>query len=349
MTGSPSTASSRVLALVSTARELFHDPLHCGVEQGFELGARVAVDLEVTSERVAHFGLVALAARVPAELVHPRPVVARHGEDEVRVLDQLPGEETRAVRREVETPLQPHEIGALGHGRAVPRSRPRGPHLDAVDAALGEGAVQQRRRERAAADVPGTHQEDAFRSRLLHHGANRPTARRSSASVSAPSRTSRGSGWVQSTTVEGGEFPSTPPSSTSSVPAATAAPKSRAIASAPGAGGCPGRFAHVDVTGSPSACTSLAIPRCDVQRTAIPPSGPRSRSGSRPLPPGSTSESGPGQNARASALAAALNARPCASAISRWLTSSRNGLSGRRALSRRSASTSATRGREPSP
>src|SRR5437773_10889384 len=113
MTGSPSTASSRVLALVSTARELFHDPLHCGVEQGLELGARVAVDLEVTPERVAHFGLVALAARVlpehehvalPAELVHPRLVVARHGEDEIRVLDQLPGEETRAVRREVETP-----------------------------------------------------------------------------------------------------------------------------------------------------------------------------------------------------------------------------------------------------
>src|SRR5438094_9147686 len=111
MTGSPSTASCRVLALVSTARDLFHDPLHCGVEQGFELGARVAVDLEVTSERVAHFGLVALAARVlpehehvalPAELVHPRPVVARHGADELRVVDQPPGDETPRGPRAVE-------------------------------------------------------------------------------------------------------------------------------------------------------------------------------------------------------------------------------------------------------
>src|SRR2546422_6208550 len=272
-----------------------------------------------------------------------------HGEDEIRRIDQLSGEQACPVGREIEAALQPHEIRALGHGRTIPRPRARGRHLEVVDATLREGALQQRRPERAAADIPGANEEDLFRRRVLHHGASRPTARRSSAIVSAPSRTSRGAGCVQSTTVDGGEFPSTPPSSTTSVPAATASPKSRVSASAPGAGGWPGRLAEVDVTGSSSACTNLAIPRCEVQRTAIPPSGPRSRSGSRPLPPGSTSVSGPGQNARASAVAASVKARPCASAMSRWLTSSKNGLSGRRPLSRCSACSSGVRGRAPSP
>src|ERR1043166_5200305 len=94
--------------------------------------------------------------------------------------------------------------------------------LEPFAAALRERALEQRRRQRAAADVAGAHQQDAFRVRLLGsiaYGASRPAARRSTASGSAPSRTSRGAGCVQSTTVDGGELPSTPPSSTSSVPA----------------------------------------------------------------------------------------------------------------------------------
>src|SRR5207302_4726394 len=358
VTGSPITASSRVLALISAARKLFDDPLHRRVDKGLERDAGVAVDLEVASERVAHLCGVALAPGVlaqhedmalAAQLVDAGAMMAGHGQDEIRLVDQLPREQTGAVRREVEPALQPHEIRALRHGRPVPRPGPGGRHLQAVDAALRQGALQQGGGQRAAADVAGADEQDPLHFRVLHYGASRPAARRSSASVIAPSRTSRASGCVQSTTVEGGEFPNTPPSSTSSVPAATAAAKSRMIAAAPGAGGWPGRLAEVDVIGSPRACTSCAIPRCDVQRTAIPPSGPRSRSGSRPLPPGSTSDRGPGQNARASALAAALNARPCASAMSRSLTSRRNGLSGRRPLRCCSATTSASSGREPTP
>src|SRR3989449_817238 len=48
-TGSPITASRRVLALTST-RELLGDAVHRGLEQRLELGAGVAVDIEVAAE-----------------------------------------------------------------------------------------------------------------------------------------------------------------------------------------------------------------------------------------------------------------------------------------------------------
>src|SRR5439155_7393347 len=85
------------------------------------------------------------------------------------------------------------------------------------------------------------------------------------------------------------------------------------------------------------------------QRTAMPPSGPRNRSGSRPEPPGSTSVSGPGQNARANASADALNASPCASAIARSLINKRKGLRAERPFSAASAATSACSARDPRP
>src|SRR2546430_23347 len=88
-TGSPSTTSRRVSALTST-RELFDDALHRRLDESLELGACVAVHVQVAAERIAHFRLVALPSRVlaqhehatlAAELVHARAVVPRHGED----------------------------------------------------------------------------------------------------------------------------------------------------------------------------------------------------------------------------------------------------------------------------
>src|SRR5256886_9933563 len=82
-TGSPITASRRVLALTST-RELFDDALHRGLEERLELAAGVAIHIEVAAEGVAHLGVVSLAAGVlpehehvtlAAQLVHARPVV----------------------------------------------------------------------------------------------------------------------------------------------------------------------------------------------------------------------------------------------------------------------------------
>src|SRR2546428_695294 len=299
VTGSPITASRRVFALTST-RALLDDPIHRRLDERLEFGACVAVHAEVAAERVAHLGLVTLAAGVlpehedvpfTAQLVDAGPVMARHGEDEVGRLHQLAREQPRAVSREIEPALQPDEVRALGHRGPVPRARPGGRDINPLDGPLGEGALQQRRPEGAAANVAGAHQQDLCRLRHLGHGASRPAARRSSESVIAPSRTSRGVGRVQSTTVDGGEFPSTPPSNTSSVPASTAGAKSRAIASAPGAAVLPGKLADVEVTGSPTAPTSRAMPRCDVHRTAMPPSGPRRASGSRPLPPRTTNVS----------------------------------------------------------
>src|SRR6266550_7557466 len=348
-TGSPMTMSNRVLALISTLA-LGHEPVGDGSREGLELLAGVAVDAEVAAERVAH--LVAAAARVfaqdeylalPAQLVHARAMMAGHREDQVRAFDQLAREQAGAMPRQVEPALEPHEVGAFGGRRAVPGAGAGRGNRD-LDAALLQGALEQRRGERAAADVSGADEED-----VLDHGASRPTARRSSATLSVPSRTISARGLVQSTTVDGGRFPRTPPSSTRSCPDWTAGAKSRAIASAPGPGGWPGILADVDVSGEPSAATSCAIAWCDVQRTAIPPSGPRSMSGSRPDPPGSTSVSGPGQNARARASAEALNASPCASAIERSLINNRKGLLAERPFIAASAATSACTAREPSP
>src|SRR5438094_2929359 len=109
-TGSPITASRRVLALTST-RELFDDPIHRRLDERLEFGACVAVHAEVAAERVAHLGLVTLAAGVlpehedvpfTAQLVDARPVMARHGEDEVGRLHQLAREQPRAGSRETE-------------------------------------------------------------------------------------------------------------------------------------------------------------------------------------------------------------------------------------------------------
>ena len=104
--------------------------------------------------------------------------------------------------------------------------------------------------------------------------------------------------------------------------------RSSTMAAAPGAVGPPGRLADVEVSGRSRAATSRAMPAWDVWRTAMPPSGPRSASGSFPSPPRSTRVSGPGQKASESARAGALNTSPHRSAITRPETSSRNGFRG---------------------
>src|SRR5256886_6242763 len=174
-TGSPSTTNRRVSALTST-RELFDDALHGRLDQSFELGAGVAVHAQVAAERIAHFRLVALPsgvlaqhehATLAAELVHARPVVPRHGEHQVGAFDQLARQRPRAVSREIEPALESDQIGSFGDGRAVPGTGSRRRHREALAAAPRERALEQRCGERAAADVAGTDQENAFRLRLL--------------------------------------------------------------------------------------------------------------------------------------------------------------------------------------
>ena len=178
------------------------------------------------------------------------------------------------------------------------------------------------------------------------HGASLPAARRSSARGIAPSRTSRGMTPVQSTSVDGGTLPSTPPSSTSSSPLSIFGPERSASRSAPGAGGWPGRLAEVEVSGrperrhQPARCrrATCAAPRCRLRgRGAGRAAGPR-----RPAAPASAGR------ARTHPTAPAPRARtpgPTAPPWPRLATSSRNGLSGGRPLSRPSAVSAATVGR----
>src|SRR5204863_9975998 len=175
-------------------------------------------------------------------------------EDQVGALHQLAGQQTGAVPGEIEAALQANEVSAFGSRSAVPGAG-AGRRYRHLETALLERALEQRGGEWAAANVAGADEQD-----VLNHGARRPTARRSSCTLNVPSRTMCACGLVQSTTVEGGRFPSTPPSRTSNCPDATAGAKSRAMASAPGPGGWPGRFADVEVNGTPSDATRLAIP-----------------------------------------------------------------------------------------
>src|SRR5438552_4359754 len=253
------TVRRRVLALISTLALSGEAVSHRGRE-GLELLACVAIDAEVTAERIADL-IAALAGvfaqhehlALAAELVDTGAVMPGHREDQVGALHQLAGQQTGAVPGEIEAALQANEVSALGRRRAVPRTRAGRRHAH-LETALLERALEQRASEWAAANVAGADEQD-----VLDHGARRPTARRSSCTLNVPSRTICARGLVQSTTVEGGRFPNTPPSSTRSFPAATAGAKSRAMASAPGPGGWPGRFADVDVNGPPSAATSRAI------------------------------------------------------------------------------------------
>jgi len=76
---------------------------------------------------------------------------------------------------------------------------------------------------------------------------------------------------MQSTTVDGWDGRSRPPSSTRSAPREIASRHSCTTVVADCAAGLPGRFALVDVIGSPYARISVFNPRCDVQRTPMPP------------------------------------------------------------------------------
>src|SRR5438552_8787438 len=179
-TGSPMTVRRRVLALISTLA-LSGEPVGHRGRKGLEFLAGVAVDAEVAAKRIAD--LIPAAARVfaqhehlalAAQLVDACAMMPGHRENQVGALDQLARQQTRAMPREIEAPLQADEVRALRSGGAVPRARPGRCDRD-LEGALLERALEQRGGERAAADVAGADEQH-----VLNHGARRPTARRSS-------------------------------------------------------------------------------------------------------------------------------------------------------------------------
>src|SRR3954469_24516309 len=119
-TGSPMTASTRVLALISTLA-LGGQAVGDRGREGLELLAGVAIDDQIAAERIADF--VAALARVlakdpdlalAAKLVYARAVMAGHGEDQIGVLNQLARQEPRAVTGEIESAFQADQVGAFG-------------------------------------------------------------------------------------------------------------------------------------------------------------------------------------------------------------------------------------------
>src|SRR6266545_5977378 len=186
-TGSPMTVNSRVLALISTLA-LGGEPVGHGSGEPLELLTGITVDAQIAAKRIADF-VVAPAgvfaqdehASLAAQLVDAGAVMSRHRENQIRLLDQLAREQPGPVPGEIEAAFEPDQIRPFRRRCAIPGARPGGRDRD-FEAALLERALEQRGGERAAADVAGADEQH-----VLDHGARRPTARRSSLTLSVPS------------------------------------------------------------------------------------------------------------------------------------------------------------------
>ncbi len=172
-------------------------------------------------------------------------------------------------------------------------------------------------------------------SSAIHQGAIDPARRRSSRSGMAPSRTSRGTRPVQSTSVEGGTFPNAPPSRISNSPVghclgkelADALRSRRCRAAGPVRGGRSqwvpenrDQLRHAGVGGPAHGDPALLRPGVG------PAASPRRREQPVSTDPARTRVRAPARADRATS--------PHASSIAVPLTSSRNGLLGARPLSR---------------
>ena len=153
---------------------------------------------------------------------------------------------------------------------------------------------------------PPVHESCCPSARLPVRPALTAPASRRAAELRARDRAfadQRGIGPVQSTRVDGGTLPSTPPSSTSSSPARdlglehfgdALGARRRRLAGTVGGGGR---------ERTSSAATRRAIPACDVCRTAMPPSLPAERVGQSAFAAPQHQRQRPGQKAAASARA----------------------------------------------
>ena len=320
-----------------------------GADQLLQLGVGAAVAGEVGAERIADLGAARPRARRRRRAGAPcprRPSSATrarwwpgHDEHEIGASHQLPRQQPGAVLAEVETVLQPDEVGAFGHRRAVPgarcrRRRPspgraRAPPAPRAGAPSAIG-LRQVLPVQTKRDVRCSWPETSVTARAARR---RAAARRAGSRPRAPSGAPES---VQSTSVDGGTLPSTPPSSTSSSPLLDRGLEQldqpvrprRGRAAGPIGGGRGQRLPGDAPPGVRCPGARCAAPRCRLP-------GRAARPGRRPSPPRSTSVSGPGQNASDSARADAVNTSPQASAMTRPETSSRNGLPGARPLSLR--------------
>src|SRR6185437_2855360 len=270
-----------------------------------------------------------------------------HGQYEIILVQQFLRGQPCLVWRDVGVALHADEQGAIGCRGLRPRGGARTTDLDVREAAFLHQASRDGFRHDAATGIAGAHEKNS------HRGHTSPirsgTLSRSTADGIAPGRMTRGCRPMQSTTVEGAEGTRRPPSRTRSVPRMIASLHCCSISPAAMAAATPGRLALVDVSGAPWASSNRANAACEVQRTAMPPSGPRKRAGRRRSAPGSTSVSGPGQWRAASRAAYPVSLRSSRVTISLDATRMRNGLPGGRDLSATSAETDAASVAPPKP
>jgi hypothetical protein len=147
--------------------------------------------------------------------------------------------------------LKPDENRAVGCWRSK-RSTRSCARERRIDTACQRRAPRKRFGQRAPARIASANEYDVHAI-----GTRVGAAIRSVSEEIAPGRMTRGRAPMQSTTVDGSDGRSVPPSSTRSWSRAIASHQSRRIIAAESAGGVPGLFALVDVIGSPYARMSL--------------------------------------------------------------------------------------------
>src|SRR6185437_14647157 len=292
------------------ARSVFGEqPIQNGIEHHLDGVGGDPVIVETAAVWIRHWPHRLTVRAILVEKVHAcvwddgpdsRDMTRRHRQYDSIAADRRGKQGAAAMPGQIDVTLQPYQNRSIGSRRSKCRTCSR-TRERRIDTAQLRRAPRERLGQRAPARVAGANEYD------IHAvGTKVGAASRSVSEEIAPGRITRGRAPMQSTTVDGSDGLSVPPSSTRSWSRATASHQSRRMVAAESAGGVPGLFALVDVIGSPYARISRPSAACDVQRTATPPSGPRSSGGTRLSPPGSTSVRGPGQKRAASDDAACV-------------------------------------------
>ena len=287
-----------------------------------------AIAGEIGAERIAHLGAPRLApgvrrrAGAPCPRRPARPRGPGDGRDMTR-MRSAPRTSSRVSSRarwllRSRPCSSPTRYAPSDDGRAVPGAGAGRRHGHLVEAARRGRLAQERLGHRAAAGVAGADEEDvgAHAGNIVTaRGARRPAgARRAGSRPRAPCGAPDS---VQSTSVDGGTLPSTPPSSTSSSPGSTTSSRNSSTSrSGPGAGRAArpvggGRGERLaDGADQPRDALVGGVPHRDAAFAPAQLVGqPTLAAAAAPA------SAGPGQNASDSARADAVKTRPHASAM----------------------------------
>ncbi len=105
-----------------------------------------------------------------AKFGDPGDVMTGHDEDQIGAANDVAGEESGPVFTQVQSLLETHQIGALGHRSAVPCSGTRRRNRDLIESLGCQGASKQALGHRAATGVSGTDEENVHDRRSAEAG-----------------------------------------------------------------------------------------------------------------------------------------------------------------------------------